>query len=171
MRLFAFLLIAALQPGLAVAHATSDAMRTLEAYSAALNRYDCPVMLSLVSPQVSRRVAASPDGVAGFCGFVNYLQTAGGKEFLRAPAASLSSGKYRMVVVPNIRMAYPAEVGSPTLYQGTYVVHSSDGGSTWHVLDLACLSTKWVKAVYPPYAGKPRLVPASQQTLVLRNAL
>jgi len=124
-----------------------------------------------LSPAVAKRLRSQPLGEAGFCKFVEFFRTSGAREFLRAPTASLSHGKYRMLVVPNTRMAYMVEVGAPTLYDGTYVVHSSDGGLSWHVLDLACLSKGWVKEVYPPYVGKPRLGPASQETLALGHDL
>jgi hypothetical protein len=172
MRVTALLVLCLAQSGVAAfAGEQADAMRAIEAYSAALNRYDCSAMVELLSPAVTKRLRSQPSGEAAVCKFAEFFRAAGAREFLRAPTASLSRGRYRMLVVPNTRMAYMAEVGAPTLYEGTYVVHSSDGGRSWHVLDLACLSKSWVKEVYPPYAGKPRLGPASQETLALRNDL
>lgn len=125
----------------------AGAVEAVTAYSSALNSGDCKQMLELMSPLERSRIGTL------LCSIVSDFVEQGVRERLRKPTASLSSGRYRMIVFPNSRSAFPDR--QPTLTDGTYVVHSSDAGRTWHVLDLGCVDSRWVKAVYPPYRGFP----------------
>ena len=129
------------------------AAAAVSAYSAAFNSGDCQTMLQLMSREERQAIGAS------LCGLLDEMMSDGARERLRAPSAMASRGPYRMVVFPNSRAGFSA--GQPALTEGVYVVHSSDAGRTWYVLDLGCLNERWLKAVYPPYQGTPKIAPAT----------
>jgi hypothetical protein len=67
----------------------------------------------------------------------------------------LQDGDRRLVIVGNRRV-----LKNPSFLQttsGDYVAHSEDGGVSWKVLDLGCVTEDWVKKVYPAYQGQPKV--------------
>ena len=125
----------------------------VSAYSEAFNSGDCQSMLKLMTPEERRAVGSN------FCGLLEEMHADGAMDRLRAPSATASHGQYRMVIYPNSRAGSAA--GRPAMTDGAYVVHSSDAGRTWYVLDLGCLDERWMKVIYPPYRGKPKPLPAT----------
>ena len=135
----------------------------VKAYSAAFNSGDCQSMLELMTLAERRAIGAS------MCGILEEWHADGARDRLRAPSASASHGQYRMVIFPSSRAGFSA--GQPALTDGAYVVHSSDAGRTWYVLDLDCLDERWMKVVYPPYRGKPKIPPYRSHALRACNDL
>ena len=147
----------------------TGAMQAVEAYSASFNSYDCEALVSRMSPRVRLNIEKMSNGKNTLCLVIEAFKAEGVRERLRAPTASLSHGQYRMVLVPSIRTGVEPVSGRPSMSDGIYVVHSSDSGRTWSVLDLGCLDGKLVKAVYPPYNGTPSVSAATQRFLTQRE--
>lgn len=135
-----------------------EALRAVQAYSEALNRHDCAAMLEVTTPGVVRGLDASGLGRGGFCDIVGQWRSEGVRERLRLPVASLAQGDYRAVFVPNQRSGLNTGLAQPMLSSGMYVVHSSDAGRSWFVLDASCLDAAMVRKVYPPYTGSPAVL-------------
>ena len=74
-------------------------------------------------------------------------------ETIEPPKASLSDGSYRVVFFPAHRTFGPKD--NKTVTDFDYIVHSSNSGTTWEVLDLSCVDERWVKEIFPAYAGVP----------------
>jgi hypothetical protein len=146
------------------APAPEGAIQAVASYSEAFNSGDCQTALALLSPRERRNIARDQGGDLGFCKILGAFHAAGVIDRVRAPTASLAHGPYRMVVVPNSRYGV-VDAQSPAVTEGAYVVHSSDSGRTWHVLDLACVDARWVKDAYPPYNGRPKIGPATVEVL------
>ena len=109
-----------------------------------------------------------PEAEYVICGGAHEFKQAGWSERLRFPTSNLSSGRYRMVVVPNSRII-EADDG-PLITNGLYVVVSSDSGRRWQVIDIGCEQlTAWVKGLYPPYDGHPSFDVASVDRPLARN--
>ena len=80
------------------------------------------------------------------------------RETLGEPKARVVDGWRRIVFVRASRELEQAPNRITTDFD--YIVHSSDGGHTWRVLDLACVDARWVKEVFPAYSGSPEVHPA-----------
>lgn len=142
-----------------------EALRAVQAYSEALNRHDCVAMLDLTTPGVLRGLDVSGLGRGGFCDIVGQWRSEGLRERLRLPVASLAQGDYRAVFVPHQRIGVNTELARPMLSSGMYVVHSSDAGRSWFVLDAGCLDAAMVRKVYPPYTGSPSVLAGEVELL------
>jgi hypothetical protein len=75
------------------------------------------------------------------------------KETLGEPKVHLVDGWRRVIFVRATRSIDGPEGRTVTDFD--YVVHSTDGGATWRVLDLGCLDERWLKEIFPKYAGTP----------------
>lgn len=126
----------------------------LVSYSSALNQGNCDAMLELTSPAVISRMARSPDGKEDFCEMIRSFHNEMLVESLGKVLGTKSEGMYHMAMVENQRIA---ERRDSTMVGGKsfYVLHSSDGGERWWVLDNLCIDSDWIKEVYPPYDGDP----------------
>lgn len=110
--------------------------------------------MRLTSPALSRRLAR--DGAeAALCGFLEEMKKEGVAEALGAATPLHVDGRYRLALVSNRRTALQPSMPSVPSTDGTYAVHSDDDGATWYVLDLGCLDERWLKEIYPGYAGTP----------------
>ncbi|RLA38852.1 MAG: hypothetical protein DRR42_28065 [Gammaproteobacteria bacterium] len=144
-------------------HVLPDAARdVLVRYSSALNRGDCEAMLELASPEIISRLHRFEGGKDGFCEGIRYFHDIGIVDSLGEPLAIKSEGPYRMAMVETIRLAG----GAPGFVdaRGIYVLHSSDSGKHWWVLDNSCVNYEWMTIVYPPYDGDPP-IPGGSETL------
>jgi hypothetical protein len=82
-----------------------------------------------------------------------FKQQDGVIEAIESAKATLSDGDYRVVFFPAHRTFGPRSDRSTTDFD--YVVHSSNGGKTWEVLDLTCVDERWIKEIFPAYSGFP----------------
>lgn len=143
--LFAF----ALASAHAGARAPESAIETVNAYSQALMAADCPAVI-----RMSGVASRHPEATESLCSTCAEWKQRGLVERLRASTAFLSSGEYRLVAVPNSRIAMTG--GRPMINNGVYIVYSKDDGRSWKVIDIGCDHlTDWVKGVYPAYDGRP----------------
>ena len=144
----------------AIAAPPEAAMQVLAQYSAAFNRHDCEAMLSLTSPAIIKRLERMPNGRASYCDLAAAFARDGVRETLGPVTATRVDGSHRLLVVEHVREAGAQSALSGLKTTGSYLLHSSDGGDNWHVLDNGCLDVRWVKEVYPAYDGDPPLQPS-----------
>lgn len=137
------------------------AQNVLARYSSALNQGDCDAMLELTSPEIISRLHRFEGGKDGFCEGIRYFHEIGIVDSLGETLAVKSEGPYRMAMVETIRLAG----GAPGFVdaRGIYILHSSDSGKHWWVLDNSCVSSEWMKIVYPPYDGDPPIPGSSAE--------
>lgn len=130
------------------------ARATVNAYSDAFTRGDCAAVLRLTSPVLTKRLEKD-DGSKLLCDFLSEIKKEEVMESVGEVSAFHVDGRFRIATIPNARIARkPTSQPAPTT-EGTYVVHSDDGGATWYVLDLGCLDVRWMKDIYPAYNGSP----------------
>ena len=141
------------------------AVDTARRYSAALVKGDCETMYALTSPRLIVRDQAPNQTRDMLCQLSVELTRSGLTETLDPPRASLQDGERRLVIVPVHRVVGPA-VGR-TITDLDYLVHSSDGGKTWRILDLGCVDERWVREIYPAYSGDPPIGPAKLRGVAL----
>lgn len=147
--------------------ADEAALATLRRYSSALMANDCETMYALTSNAIRRRDTVSGEFHAMLCRTVPEWHRAHLKETLGLPIGELSDGDNRILVVPAQRSV--DEPPNRLVTSLEYVVHSGDGGKHWWVIDLACVDERWVKEVYPAYAGTPLLQHARLEILPLQH--
>ena len=131
------------------------AMTTLRQYSAAINAGDCETVFRLTSDAITRRDAFPGDFHRMICASLADWHRDGLREMLGAPKARLVDGWRRIVFVRAAREREQPPNRITTDFD--YIVHSSDGGHTWRVLDLGCVDARWVKEVFPAYRGEPEV--------------
>jgi len=129
------------------------AMTTLRRYSAAINAGDCDTVYRLTSDAVRRRDAFPGDWHQTVCALLGEWHRSGMRETLGEPKARLVDGWRRIVFVRAAREREQPPNRITTDFD--YIVHSSDAGRTWRVLDLACVDARWVNEVFPSYRGDP----------------
>lgn len=130
------------------------AMAAVRTYSEAFSRGDCSTVMRLTSPALTSRLAR--DGAeAALCSFLQEMKKEGVAEVLGTTTPLHVDGRYRLALVSNRRTALQPSMPSAPSTDGTYAVHSDDDGATWYVLDLGCLDERWLKEIYPGYAGTP----------------
>lgn len=164
--LIALLLAGVASTAQAAAAAPEGALQAVRDYSAAFNAADCGAVLALTSPSLLRRIDNSDGGRAQFCDVLAAFHRQGLRDRTRVPTAVMHEGRRWLVLLPNSRTGLLEGLG-PFLTEGTYAVHSADGGRTWRVLDLGCVDARWLREVYPPYAGTPAIRGAAQYSLKL----
>ncbi len=133
------------------------AQRSLDAYVAAFNSYDCAAVLMQASPIFTELLNGSAEGKQAYCTFLQELR----RDTVICPpgqvAASASEGPYRLFFVETVCSARtPTHYPSPDI-SGFYVLHSGDSGKTWSVLDQTCQPERLISKAYPPYKGEPAL--------------
>jgi hypothetical protein len=135
-----------LVPGGALAFAADPALPALRMYVAAVAKADCDMAWRLTSSAVKQR---DRQGTArsAYCGVLENLRKAGVTESVGAPIAHMEDGLRHAVFVPTARASNAP--GFLPVSRSMYVVHSSDGGRSWEVLDLGCVDQRWVRDVYP----------------------
>ena len=140
---------------LAVVAQDDAAMTTLHRYSAAINAGDCETVYSLTSEAVTRREGFPKQFREMLCASLATWHKDGLKEVVGSPKARLADGWRRVVFVRATR----ERVVPPNheTMDFDYIVHSSDGGTTWRVLDLGCVDARWVHEIFPAYAGTPEV--------------
>ena len=126
----------------------------LLSYSSAFDRGDCDAMLELSSPALTSRLARKPGAKDDFCSFIEHLNSNLVSDSIGKVLGVRSEGLYHMAMVENLRRP---SIKDPNILDTSlvYVLHSSDGGKHWWVLDLGCVDARWVKEVYPPYDDDP----------------
>jgi len=123
-------------------------------YSSAFNLGDCDALLELSSPALTSRLASKPGAKEDFCGFIKHMHSSLVSDSLGKVLGIRSEGPYRIAMVENLRVAGVPDSGLADTSL-IYVLHSSDGGKRWWVLDLSCVDSQWIKEVYPSYDGDP----------------
>jgi hypothetical protein len=152
-RIAAALLVTAAFPALG-----ADPMATVHAYSKAFVDGDCVATERLSSESLRRRSGGS-EGLREFiCQFRAGLAKEGATltEEVLTPTERFTDGSIQMVFVP-IKRTVSMPKAQPVTNSWPYVVHSSNGGETWQVLDLACIDERWVKEIAPSWNGQPEL--------------
>jgi hypothetical protein len=153
-RRVAILLVASFACESLFASEVDPAVPVLRMYVSAFRAVDCELVWRLTSSAVKRR-----DKTGQFremlCALQRKMRDAQFVEQLEPPIAHLSDGSRRAVFVPATRVT-KAEGWAPEI-QIIYVVHSSDHGQTWEVLDLSCTDERWIREIYPRYQGWPQL--------------
>ena len=134
-------------------------------YSAAVLAYDCETMYALTSNRLKIRDKRPNETRDSLCGFVNLLRRDGITETLDPPRASLTDGDRKVVFVTAHREF--GSVGRRRITTFDYVVHSSDGGRTWQVLDLGCVNERWIREIFPSYTGEPPVRAAESKAVEL----
>ena len=131
------------------------AMTTLRRYSTAINEGDCETVYRLTSDAVTRRDAFPGDWRQTICALLTVWHGSGMRETLGEPKVRLVDGWRRIVFVRASREREQPPNRITTDFD--YIVHSSDGGQSWRVLDLACVDARWVIEVFPAYRGEPEV--------------
>ena len=139
------------------------AIDTARRYSAALMSNDCDAMYGLISPRLIVRDSRPNETRDMICQVTKQLREEGVVETLDAPRASLSDGPRKLVIIPAHREF--GRVPDRRVTDLDYLVHSSDRGRTWRVLDLSCVDARWVREIYPAYSGEPPIGPANVRML------
>jgi hypothetical protein len=155
--LFAVMLLVA-HPLRATA-AEAAAMAVLQRYSTAIESNNCQTVVELTSEAVLRRDRLPNEFRSTICPMVAEWQGHNLKETHGEPKAHLVDG-WRQVVFVRATRSFDGPDGR-MVTDFDYVVHSTDGGATWRVLDLGCLDQRWVKEIFPQYDGKPQVHSAS----------
>jgi len=124
---------------------------------------DCEAMYGLISPRLIVRDSRPNETRDMICQVTKQLREEGVVETLDAPRASLSDGPRKLVIIPAHREF--GRVPDRRVTDLDYLVHSSDGGRTWRVLDLSCVDARWVREIYPAYSGEPPIGPANVRML------
>lgn len=140
-------------------------MATLRNYSDAMNRGDCATAYALTSDAVTRRDPFPGDFRQTLCASLGEWHRNGFREMLGTPKAHLADGWRRVVFVRAARQMRSAPYRVTTDFD--YIVHSSDGGHTWRVLDLGCVDERWVTEIFPAYAGQPEVHAAAARITAL----
>jgi hypothetical protein len=145
--------------------AIESADATLRRYSAAINAGDCESVVRLTSEAVLRRDRLPGEFRSTMCPMLADWHAHHVKETIGDARTHLVDGWRQLMLVRASRVMDSPE--GRQVIDFDYVVHSSDGGATCRVLDLGCLDERWVKEVFPAYAGEP-VVHAAATRIVAR---
>lgn len=137
------------------------AQEALETYTSAFNRGDCEKILEVMSPAVIRRLDERLSR-AWYCEQVALWHEAGSVQTTVGVVGVQSEGAYQMTMVEVMREAKAPDSKFVTTHL-LHVMHSSDGGASWAVLDNNCTDEEWLREVYPPYDGEPA-IPGADST-------
>jgi len=138
-------------------------MAVLKRYSGAIVANDCETVVRLTSQAILRRNRLPNEWRNTICPMLADWHTHNLKETLGEPRAHLVDGWRRVVFV---RASRSTDTPSGrTVSDFDYIVHSTDGGASWRVLDLGCVDERWVTEIFPKYAGVPSVHAASARLM------